>query len=111
MHTRLEIMGSDNRCAAFVALVDGRTVGMIAVLIQPIVEQDEPIGRIIALSVCHDYQGSGIGKSLAEAAERWIRLRGASAILVNSGNDRDDAHRFYENIGYLPKGKSFRKKL
>jgi len=84
---------------------------MVAAVIQPILEQDEPIGRIVALSVCRDFQDSGIGKSLVETVEQWIVSQGASAVLVNSGNDRNGAHRFYEHIGYQFKGRSFRKKL
>lgn len=104
-------MAKEGRHATFVALSDQRPVGMTAAVIQNVFEQDEPIGRIIALSVDSDFQRTGLGTALIKEAERWIRLQGGSMVLVNSGYHRNDAHQFYEYAGYVAKGTSFRKTL
>ena len=38
----------------------------------------------------------GIGKALLDAAKAWAKERGASHLELDSGDDRADAHRFYE---------------
>ena len=111
MRARLEALAGDRGHATFVAAIDGKVAGMIGAFICRIYEEDEPIGRIIALSVGCEYRGHGLGRSLVQTAERWFGSQGVRAVLVNSGFDRRDAHDFYERVGYSAKGTSFRKKL
>ena len=107
MQKRLMALANDPAYVTFVATIDESLVGMIGAFVCRIYEQDKPIGRIIALSVNDRFRGIGIGRSLVQTAEQWIVARGASAVLVNSGNDRLDAHKFYERTGYSVKGVSF----
>jgi GNAT superfamily N-acetyltransferase len=111
MQARLEALAADRGHATFVATIDGDVAGMIGAFICRIYEEDEPVGRIIALSVDGKYRGHGLGRSLVQTAERWFGSQGVRAVLVNSGFDRRDAHDFYERVGYSAKGTSFRKKL
>jgi GNAT superfamily N-acetyltransferase len=48
---------------------------------------------------------------LVEAVEGWARQHGCDVIEVTSGNQRVDAHRFYEGLGYAEKRKRFVKSL
>jgi GNAT superfamily N-acetyltransferase len=41
-------------------------------------------------------RSEGIGKRLLDAAKAWAKERGATHLELDSGNDRRDAHRFYE---------------
>lgn len=56
--------------------------------------------EIEGLVVEDEYRSNGIGKLLLDAAERWARQRGCTAMRVLSNVVRDRAHRFYERWGY-----------
>lgn len=51
------------------------------------------------LAVSPEYRSQGVGKALLEAAKEWGRERGATHLELDSGEDRADAHRFYEREG------------
>src|SRR5688572_32454796 len=59
------------------------------------------LAAINGLVVDEGHRSGGIGASLVEAAERWARDRGATAILVRSRSTRVRAHRFYQRLGYV----------
>jgi GNAT superfamily N-acetyltransferase len=48
------------------------------------------------LAVHPEARSLGIGKRLLDAAKDWGRERGASHLELDSGDAREDAHRFYE---------------
>ena len=59
------------------------------------------IGAVIqALVVDSRQRGKQIGQQLVEAAEEWARNKDAVKIRLSTNVNRDDAHRFYERIGY-----------
>ena len=59
------------------------------------------LAAINGLVVEEGHRSGGIGAALVDAAERWARGRGATAILVRSRSTRERAHRFYERMGYF----------
>ena len=67
----------------------------------------------MGLSVQSDYQGRGIGRALMKAVEEAAVLKGKSGVRVNSGAQREAAHRFYQAIGYqkIKQQANFRKNL
>ena len=56
--------------------------------------------NIIALAVMPDFQKRGIGKKLLSALENYAKKTGASFVRLNSRIERNDAHAFYEHLGY-----------
>jgi GNAT superfamily N-acetyltransferase len=48
------------------------------------------------LAVDPERRSEGIGKALLDAAKAWARERGATHLELDSGDERHDAHRFYE---------------
>ena len=48
------------------------------------------------LAVDPERRSEGIGKALLDAAKAWAKERGATHLELDSGDDRHDAHRFYE---------------
>ncbi|HEX2358625.1 MAG TPA: GNAT family N-acetyltransferase [Solirubrobacterales bacterium] len=48
------------------------------------------------LAVSPGHRSQGVGKALLDAAKGWARERGATHLELDSGDDRADAHRFYE---------------
>ena len=74
-------------------------------------EKNGSFVRVAALVVDEQFRGHGIGHSLIQIAETWARELGAVALLLNSGAQRKDAHRFYKRVGFAEKGLSFFKSL
>lgn len=59
-----------------------------------------PHARIAGLVVDASQRGRGIGKALLHAAEAWARKRGYEEVVLNSNVVREEAHRFYRDLGY-----------
>lgn len=55
---------------------------------------------IIGLVVSNDHRKKGIGKKLLEVAENYGKTNGYSGVRLVSGEDRIEAHKFYEKCGY-----------
>jgi GNAT superfamily N-acetyltransferase len=49
-----------------------------------------------------DHRGSGIGRALVGAAVDRARARGCYRVQLTSNRQREDAHRFYESLGFVP---------
>ena len=56
--------------------------------------------NILGLAVNPDFQGRGIGKKLMKRLEQYAVENSISFIRLNSAMKREDAHNFYEYIGY-----------
>lgn len=56
--------------------------------------------EVAALVVHESRRGEGIGSKLMEHAEAWAREQGYPAIFLRSNEIREDAHKFYEGLGY-----------
>jgi len=69
--------------------------------------------EIAGLVVQEASRSQNIGRMLMARAENWAREKGCSECGLRSNVIREDAHQFYENLGYRVNKtqKSFRKKL
>ena len=56
--------------------------------------------NILGLAVNPDFQGRGIGKKLMNKLEDYAVDNNISFIRLNSAMKREEAHKFYEHIGY-----------
>lgn len=56
--------------------------------------------NIIALAVLPEAQNKGIGRWLVNALEDHARQCGDTFIRLNCRIEREDAHAFYQNLGY-----------
>ena len=63
--------------------------------------QTERRCEILGLVVDVDHRREGIGRELVLAVERWARSRGLDQIGVRSAAAREEAHPFYERLGYV----------
>ena len=109
MEQRLEAIVQDGGYDTLVACDGAEVVGFIGTRIGRLYEGDELYGQIMALAVAPDHQRCGIGRTLIEAAESVLVERGAQVLVVTSGNQRADAHAFYENCGYAVTGRRYKK--
>ena len=88
-----------------------RILGFTACLSLPLINRDAPTCRLAALVVTDGARSQGVGAALVEQVELAARRWGCDRIEVTSGNDRPDAHRFYEREGFRPKPVRFVKPL
>lgn len=107
MRGRLARMGADH--LTLVADAGGEIAGFIGLTTVHLYEQSSPIGYILAFSVAASRHRQGIGRALLAAAEDHLQRQGIHDIRVNSGLHREDAHRFYEAMGYRKTGYRLRK--
>ncbi len=84
----------------FVAQLEGRVVGYIHAADYEC-SYVGSLKDILALAVDEKERGHGIGRALLKAAEDWARESGATGVRLNSGMERENAHRFYEACGYI----------
>ena len=111
MQMRLQRMATDERYRTFVAVCDGNVCGMIGTLTYPSIEHNDPSGRIVALVILRTMRRRGIGRALIATTEKDFVQRGISRIALNTQLAREDAHKFYESLGYERNGWRFVKQL
>jgi ribosomal protein S18 acetylase RimI-like enzyme len=104
-------MAADERFRTFVAVLDGKVCGMIGTLTCPSYEHNDPGGRILALATVSMMRRRGIGRALVATAEKDFALRGIRRVALNTQCAREDAHKFYESLGYERNGWRFVKQL
>ena len=111
MQTRMKRIAADERYRTFVAVRDGKVCGMVGTLTCPSYEHNDPGGRILALAILSRMRRRGIGRALIAAAEEDFAQRGIKRVALNTRLAREDAHKFYESLGYERNGWRFVKQL
>ena len=111
MQMRMERIATDECYRTFVAVLDGKVCGMIGTLMCPSYEHNDPGGRILALAIMSTMCRRGIGRALIATAEKDFAHRGIRRIALNTQLAREDAHKFYESLGYERNGWRFVKQL
>ena len=92
------VLGAAEHCV-LVAQCEDCIVGVLHAFRRPSLEKgDEAV--IQSLVVDSSQRGRGVGHALMNEAERWARSRGLSSVALYTRIDRNDAHAFYERIGY-----------
>ncbi len=92
--------------AAWVALLDDKMIGTIAVHVYDLFHCTERYARIVSLVVDLPYRRLGIGKQLLSYAERYALEKGCSALELTSSLKRlkYGSHDFYDSHGYQNDG-------
>ena len=111
MTMRLETIAADGRYRTFVAVSNGKICGMIGTFCYFTYEDNNPGGKILALVVSKDARRAGVGRKLIAAAESDFAQRNIQRVAVNTHLTREDAHKFYERVGYTSNGYRFVKTL
>src|SRR6478672_4420058 len=111
MESRLKSVLSNPAYKTFVAVMDGRLCGMIGTFTYPSYEHNDPGGRILALVTSSTARRRGIGRALVATAEKDFAQRGVGRVALDTRLTREDAHKFYESLGYKRNGWRFVKQL
>jgi ribosomal protein S18 acetylase RimI-like enzyme len=111
MRQRLKSILSDAGFRTFVAEIDDQVCGMIGTLTNASHEHNDPSGKIIALVVSKKQRRSGIGRALVAAAEKDFAKRKVTRVSLTTRFTREEAHQFYEALGYSKTGFRFAKNL
>jgi GNAT superfamily N-acetyltransferase len=104
---RLVVVGD----RVFVAELDGRVAGLAHLQVTPALERERPAAKLGALAVDEAQRGRGVGRALVQAVEDEARLRGCELLFLTSSERRDDAHAFYEQIGFEHTGRRYSRTL
>lgn len=64
--------------------------------------------QIEAVRMAASVRGSGLGSALFAWAHDYGRAQGASLAQLTADKQRDDAHRFYQRLGYRPSHEGFK---
>jgi ribosomal protein S18 acetylase RimI-like enzyme len=103
---------SDPRRAFLVAELDDRVVGTADLVIVPnLTHAARPIAYVENVVVDKGLRGRGIGRALMAACETRAVEAGCYKLQLLSNRYRDDAHRFYESLGFEPAALGYRRYL
>ena len=111
MATRLSTIFTDEDYATLIAEDNGSAVGFVGIRRGLAYEADEPYAQIMALAVAETHRRHGIGSALMRAAETMLEKSGIGLAVITTGNQRSDAHRFYEANGYTFTGRRYVKRF
>ena len=96
---RWETLAARGDHAVFVADEDGQIAGWVHVHDDWTLETGHT-AELMGLVVTEARRGAGVGRALVAEAERWARTQGCPRLRIRSNIVREDAHRFYEALGY-----------
>ena len=108
---RLTRLAERGRAVAFVAEVDGKVVGVATAHAFASIHAERDVAWLTTLVVAQDARHRGVGRALVAAAEGWARTHDCQRLSVTTALHRDDAHAFYDRLGYQHSGRRYTKVL
>jgi len=111
MQDRLALVKASPIDELFVIESDGSVRGLLGFRLRENLEESTRFGEISAIIIDPEARGTGLGQSLIEHAEKLARERNCIGTWLVSGFGREEeAHKFYEHLGYQITGYRFVKK-
>ena len=91
-----------------VATVEGEIAGTYVLqIMEKLGKRGTPAGVVEDVAVLPSRQGQGIGRAMMEHARDACRRAGCYKLALSSNLRRQDAHRFYDSLGFERHGFSF----
>nr|AXS01264.1 acetyltransferase [uncultured bacterium] len=85
----------------FAAKDNGKIIAACYICIIPnFTRNGRSIGLIENVITSKEYRKKGIGKKIMENAIQYAKEQNCYKVLLQSGNERTDAHEFYESLGF-----------
>lgn len=95
-----------------VAEIDGAVVGCFQLTFIPGLSRGGMVrGQIEAVRVARPLRGKGLGEAMMRWAIDRCRERGCGLVQLTSDLQRQDAHRFYEKLGFTASHAGFKLRL
>jgi ribosomal protein S18 acetylase RimI-like enzyme len=107
----LDTVLKDARYKTLVAEIGGKLCGMIGTVWHSSYLHNDLSGQVIALVVSNKMRRRGIARELVAAAEKDFLRRKITRVTLTTRFEREEAHRFYEKLGYARTGFRFGKNL
>ncbi|MCI0451140.1 MAG: GNAT family N-acetyltransferase [Candidatus Latescibacteria bacterium] len=108
---RLKGLERDAGGEVFAAVDDDGMTGVAHVQLLPVLHSNDRMAQLVLIVVAERARRSGVGKVLVRACEAWAAGRGCKRMLVTSGEERKEAHAFYQAMGYHHYARRFAKRL
>lgn len=106
---------ADDNSTILVAELDGRILGGVQVAVRDAANffafAARRYGWVESLGVVSDCRRRGVGRALMEAAEQWVRAKGATQCELNVWEFNENAIEFYHGLGYETASRRMWKKL
>lgn len=90
-----------------VAEEQGGILGMVSVQRRVLIHRSAPVAFLSTLSVQEQSRRSGVARALVAAVEDQARAWGCETVELTSRNDRHEAHRFWEALGFEASSRKF----
>jgi GNAT superfamily N-acetyltransferase len=95
-----------------VAELDGKVIGTLQLVVTPSLSYRGSKRSIVeSVRVDSSLRGKGIGREMMLWAIERAKQRGCISMHLTSHNDRTDAHRFYESLGFSKSHTGMKKAL
>lgn len=100
-YSAYEEINKDPNHQLIVAKQNGEVIGTAHLMFLPSVSfQGGLRAQIESVRIDTRYQGQGIGSQMMKWAVERARTRGAHVVQLTTHRSREDAHRFYERLGF-----------
>ncbi|MEW6717666.1 MAG: GNAT family N-acetyltransferase [Chloroflexota bacterium] len=98
-HRLKSILPEDDHAIFVAELPERQVIGWVHVCLRKLVVAEQQ-AEIEGLVVDKALRCQGVGRLLMEEAERWGRNKKCTCVYLRSNVNRNEAHAFYESIGY-----------
>jgi len=100
-YTAFEQINKDHNHELIVAELNGEVIGTLHLMFLPSISfQGGLRAQIESVRVDNKYQSQGIGREMMKWTIERARKRGAHVVQLTTHKSREDAHRFYERLGF-----------
>jgi GNAT superfamily N-acetyltransferase len=96
-----EQIDRDSNHELIVAALDAKMIGTLHLMFLPSISHQGGLrSQVESVRVDRKFQNKGIGSQMMEYAIQRARVRGAHLVQLTTHAAREDAHRFYERLGF-----------
>lgn len=107
----LEDQLEDKSCDVLVAKENGQIFATASIYYIQVAARGRPYALLEGLVVDEKQRGHGIGTAFFKKCIEIVKSKNCYKMIFTSGNDRPDAHKFYEKLGFKKWGLEFRMDL